>query len=196
MTPHPDSDRLKRAVQRCLASAGAWSGDIYRFSTPKWSTGTELLTGAGALKTGGRWHPIGLCRVVYASLDPLTAFHESLAHCKRYGLSLRTAMPKTVNAVAAKLHHVLDLTDGRLRQRLMLSERRILQEPWWLLAATSQEALTQAVGRIAWELELEGLVVPSAAHAGGKGLVYFPDRKRPHSVLTIINPDDLPARVP
>ena len=196
MTPHPDSDRVRRALRRSAASAGAWSGDIYRFSTPKWSTPAELLTGAGALTAGGRWHPIGLCRVVYASLDPLTALHESLAHCRRYGLSLRTAMPKTMNAVAVQLHHVLDLTDGRLRQRLMLSERRILQEQWWLLAEAGQEALTQAVGRVAWELGLEGLVVPSAAQAGGKGLVYFPDRKCPHSVLTIINPDDLPTRVP
>jgi RES domain-containing protein len=179
MTPHPDSDRIKRAMQRCLASAGAWSGDLYRFSTPKWSTTAELLTGAGALKAGGRWHPIGLCRAVYASLDPLTAFHESLAHYKRYGLSVRTAMPKTVNAVAAQLHHVLDLTEGRLRQRLMISERRIVQERWWLLAAAGQEALTQAVGRIAWGTQGRGAYRALGGPRGTQGSGLLPRPQAP-----------------
>jgi len=175
---------------------GPWSGDIYRFSAPVWSTPDELLTGAGALEAGGRWHPIGQFRAVYASLDPSTALAESLAHFRRFNLSIRTAMPKTVNAVAVKLHGVLDLTSGLVRQRLLLSEKRMLQESWWEREAKDEEALTQALGRVAWELGLEALLVPSAARPGGKGIVYFPDNKDSRSTLEIINPDQLPTRVP
>jgi RES domain-containing protein len=171
-----------------------WSGDIYRFSAPKWSSPNELLTGAGALDAGGRWHPIGQFRAVYASLDPLTALEESLAQSRRFNLSIRTAMPKTVNAIAVKLHVVLDLTNGLIRQRLVLSERRILLEPWWEREARDEEALTQAVGRVAWELGLEALLVPSAAKTSGKGMVFFPDHKDSRSTLEIINPDQLPTR--
>lgn len=192
MTPHPETDRLTRAMQRCLPLVAAWSGDVYRFSAPRWSTPSELLTGAGALRAGGRWHPMGRFRAVYASLDPRTALEESLAHARRFQLSIRTAMPKTLNAVAVRLHRVLDLTEGRTRQALVLSEKRILQEQWWLREATDEEALTQAVGRIAWELGLEALLVPSAANPGGQGLVYFPDHKAAHSTLEIINADQLP----
>jgi RES domain-containing protein len=183
-------------MQRCLTLVAPWSGDIYRFSAPAWSTTNELLTGAGALWAGGRWHPVGQFRAVYAGLDPLTALEESLAHFRRFNLSIRTAMPKMVNAVAVKLHGVLDLTNGLVRQRLVLSEKRILQESWWEREAKDEEALTQVVGRVAWELGLEALLVPSAARPGGTGIVYFPDHKDSRSTLEVINPDQLPTRVP
>lgn len=196
MTPHSESDRLTRAMQRCLRLVAPWSGDVYRFAAPRWSTPSELLTGAGALHAGGRWHPMGRFRAVYASLDPLTALEESLVHARRFHLSIRTAVPKTVNAVAMRLQRVLDLTDGRTRRHLVLSERRILQEEWWLREATDEEALTQAVGRVAWELGLEALLVPSAANPEGKGIVYFPDHKSARSTLEIINADQLPSPFP
>ncbi len=198
MTPHADSDRIIRAVERCLSAglASPWSGDLYRYAAPKWSTEVELLTGAGGLHSGGRWHPIGAFRAVYASLDPETALAETLAHCRRFGLEIRDSMPKTVNAVVAHLHHTLDLTTGRIRQRLGISESRLLAEKWWEHDMTDPEALTQAVGRIARELGLEALFVPSAASKGGKGIVYFPDNKLPTSTLRIVNADELPRTFP
>jgi RES domain-containing protein len=179
-----------------LPFAVEWSGDVYRFAAPRWATEAELLTGAGALKAGGRWHPVGLCRAVYASLDPETALAESLAHFRRFQVALRNAMPRTLNAVAVRLHQVLDLTDGRIRQRLGLSWDRMLQERWWEWEARDEEALTQALGRAAWEATLEGLLVPSTARNGGVNLVHFPDRRLPASTLEIINPDELPRHVP
>jgi RES domain-containing protein len=173
-----------------------WSGDLYRYAAPRWATEAELLTGAGGLHAGGRWHPIGAFRAVYASLDAETALAESLAHCRRFGLEVRDAMPKTVNAVVARLHSTLDLTNGRIRQRLGLSESRLLAERWWEQEVDDPEALTQAVGRIAREVGLEALLVPSAAQKGGKGIVYFPDNKLPASTLTIVNADQLPRTVP
>jgi hypothetical protein len=69
-------------------------------------------------------------------------------------------------------------------------------ERWWEREALDEEALTQAVGRIAWQIGLEGLLVPSAAHKGGVGLVFFPENKLAGSRLDIVNPKELPDKVP
>ena len=191
MIPHPEAQRLHRAMLRCLPFAGAWTGDLYRFAAPRWASPAHLLSGAGGFEAGGRWHPVGLCRAVYASLDPETALAESLAHYRRFQWPIRDAMPKTLHAVAAQLHQVLDLAQGAIRQRLGLSFKRILEERWWERQEQDEEAVTQAVGRAAFQLGLEGLLVPSAARAGGAGLVFFPDNQRPQSTLEIINPGEL-----
>jgi RES domain-containing protein len=196
MTPHPDFDRLAAAVVRCMPLVGGWAGDVFRFAVPRWATTAHLLTGAGALHAGGRWHPVGAFRAVYASLDPETALAESLAHYRRFGIAVRDAMPRTLNAVTISLHQTLDLTDGLVRRHLMFSLARMLAEEWWARQASDEEAETQAVGRAAQAAGLEGLIVPSAARPGGRGLVYFPDNRRPASVLTIVNPNELPRQVP
>jgi RES domain-containing protein len=196
MTPHPEYERLFAAVVRCLSLAGAWAGDVFRFAVPRWATAAHLLTGEGALHAGGRWHPVGAFRAVYASLDPETALAESLAHYRRFGVADRDAMPRTLNAVAVALHRVLDLTDGAVRRHLAFSQSRMLAEEWWARQAEDGEAMTQALGRAAWTVSLEGLIVPSAPRPGGRGLVFFPDNQLATSTLTIVNPNELPRRVP
>jgi RES domain-containing protein len=181
-------------MERCLAIAGPWIGDLFRFSTPEFATLKDLLTGEGALKAGGRWHPVGLFRAMYASLDPETALAESLAQHRRYEWPLRDAMPKTLVALGAQLCHVLDLTDGRVRQRLALSWQRIMKERWWEREANETEALTQAVGRIARHLGLEALLVPSVANPAGKNIIVFPDNRLVASHLIVHHPDKLPRR--
>jgi RES domain-containing protein len=183
-------------LQRCLPLAARWDGDVFRFAAPRWSTAAELLTGDGAYLNGGRWCPLRMFRAVDTSLDLETSLAEALAQYRRFGWSVRDAMPKLVNGVEVHLHHVLDLTAGPVRRRLVLSWDRLIGERWWERQANDEEALTQAVGRAAWEAGLEGLLAPSAARAGGVNLVYFPERKLPHSSLTIIHPEELPAGVP
>ena len=51
---------------------------VYRSSTPQYAKETDLLTGEGSRRFGGRWNPIGTA-VVYAALTPETAMAESLA---------------------------------------------------------------------------------------------------------------------
>jgi RES domain-containing protein len=166
---------------------------MYRFAAPRWATEDHLLTGAGALAAGGRWHPIGAFPAVYLSLTPETALAESLAHYRRFGLAIYDAMPKTLNAVVAHFHRVLGLTKGEIRRHLGLSLERIREEPWWEREASDQEALTQAAGRVARAVGLEGLIVPSAAHKNGAGIVYFPGCLLPATTLQIINPSELPS---
>jgi RES domain-containing protein len=105
-------------------------------------------------------------------------------------------MPRTLNAIACHFHRILDLTAGSVRQRLGVSGDRMLQEAWWERQERDEEALTQAIGRIAWELGPERLLVPSAARDGGLNVVFFPDHKDPASVLQVIHPEELPDHVP
>ena len=188
MITHPDSRRLAAGIARCLPLARSWEGDVYRFAAPRWATATQLLTGEGALRSGGRWHPIGQFRAVYASLDPETALAESLAHYRRFEIALREAMPRTLNAVSVSLRRVLRLTDGDVRRRLGYSLARMCSEEWWLHQERDEEAATQALGRIAHAAGLEGLIVPSAARPMGQGLVYFPDNQHRDSTLRVVNP--------
>ena len=146
VTPHPDYDRLARAVRRCLPLAAPWRGDVFRFAAPRWSTAAQLLTGEGAYRHGGRWCPIGTLRAVDASLDPETALAEVLVQYRRFGWAIRDAMPKLSNAVVVRLHRVLDLTAGPVRRRLVLSWGRIMAERWWERQANNEEALTQGAG--------------------------------------------------
>src|ERR1700687_5970826 len=88
MAHHTDSDRLTRALRRGMTRAGPWSGVFYRSSSPRYANKDDLLTGAGSKTAGGRWNPPDSFRVVYSSLDPLTAAEEALAHFRHYGLAI------------------------------------------------------------------------------------------------------------
>jgi RES domain-containing protein len=172
--------------------ARPWSGDVYRFAIPRWATRAQLLSGDGALRAGGRWHFAGAFRAVYASLSPETALAESLAHYRRFDIAIRTAMPRTISAIVVSLRRIGDLNDGLVRRKLGVSYAHMLQEEWWSRQSLGKEALTQCIGRSAFEAGLEGLLVPSAAMVGGRGLVWFPDNLHAESTLHIVNPDDLP----
>lgn len=192
MTPHPDSDRIRRAISRCGSLARPWSGDVFRFAVPRWATRSHLLTGQGVMRAGGRWHTVGLCRAVYASLEPETALAESLAHFRRFGVPIRDAMLRTLNAVAVQLHRVLDITNGLVRRRLAISISRILAEEWWIRQADDEESLTQCIGRHSFESDFENLIVPSAARSGGRGIIWFPQNLESRSRLEVVNPGELP----
>lgn len=53
----------------------------------------------------------------------------------------------------------------------------------------------QAIGRLAWDAEWQGLLVPSAANEAGVNLIVFPGNLvPPRSYLLIVNRDQLPPR--
>jgi RES domain-containing protein len=132
-------------------------------------------------------------RTVYGSLDVETAVAEALAHFRHFGLPVSKAMPRVIVALEAKLRRVLDVTDGATRRALGVSTRRMLEEPWREEQKKRREALTQAIGRLAFEANLEGLLVPSAARRGGVNLALFPaNLDAPKSWLRILSKDELP----
>jgi RES domain-containing protein len=195
MSSHPDSDRLARALARCLGRAISWSGELYRSSSPRYANKDDLLTGAGSKTAGARWNPPNSFRTVYTSLDPHTAVDEALTHFVDYGLPIAKAMPRVIVSLKACLRRVLDLTDGTIRRLLGVSKRRLLDEPWREQQKKGREALTQAIGRLAFDADWEGLLVASAARRGGVNLIIFPaNLDAPGSWLKIINKAELPRR--
>src|SRR5579871_6883865 len=112
MTPHPESERLARALGHCARFAGAWAGFVYRSSSPDYAGRDDLITGAGAKHTGGRWNPKDSFHTVYASLDFETAVAEALAHYRRFRIPEHMAMPRLFAALEVQLTRALDLRRG------------------------------------------------------------------------------------
>ena len=154
------------------------------------------MTGAGSRTAGGRWNPPGSFHTVYASLEVETAVAEALQHFRYYGLPVSRAMPRVMVSLEAKLNRVLDLRDGDTRRLLAVSERRMLAAPWREEQKKGREAITQALGRLAFEADIQGLLVSSAAHKGGSNLILFPaNLDPPKAWLRLINRTDLPPKM-
>jgi RES domain-containing protein len=190
--PHPDSTRLARGIWRCLPLATRLTGVIYRVTSVPRANPGDLIAGIGSQLTGGRWTPPGAFRAVYASRDEATALDEARQQNIRQGVPPWMALPLVLTAIEVDLEPVLDLTDGRLRRALRVSRGRMLREPWWLLQDRGQEALTQALGRLARDRGFAALLAPSAARPRGSNVVIYPDRIAAGGWLAVVNPDRLP----
>jgi hypothetical protein len=81
------------------------------------------------------------------------------------------ALPLVLTALEIDLQPALGLTDGRVRRALRVSRDRMLAEPLWLLQDRGQEALTQALGRLARDNGFGALLTPSAARPRGTNVV-------------------------
>jgi RES domain-containing protein len=186
MPLHPDSARLAAALARI--PAGRWSGVAYRSASPAYSGSRDLLSGEGVRRHGGRWTPPLLFPAVYASLSPEVAVAEALASFRHYGIAEADAMPRVLLALEIELEALVKLTDGRARRVLRVSRRRMLAEPWRQMQRLGREAITQGIGRAAFEMGLEALEVPSAADPSTGNLVIFPSRLRTGSRLHVRPP--------
>jgi RES domain-containing protein len=192
--PHPESDRLRHALDRWALRAVRYSGVVYRSASPRYANKNDLLNGVGSKTAGARWNPPKSFPTVYSSLDPHTALDEVLAHFRYYKIPVESAMPRVTVSIRVRVGTVLDLTDGKTRSALRVSERRMLDEPWREEQKAGREALTQALGRLTHELGWEGLLVPSAARREGMNLIIFPANLSRRSSLEILNVGDLPRR--
>jgi RES domain-containing protein len=186
----PTLEQLKSRLKRLVPLATAFAGTAYRSSTPPYAIEDDLLTGEGSKRNGGRWNPPGIA-VVYASLTPEVAMAETLAHNRYYGIAIEEAMPRTFVAIEATLQFVLDLREGGVRQRLQVSEERILSVDWRKEVRAGREPIAQMIGRAAHETDWEGLIVPSAAAPNGHNLLIFPDKLLAGSSITVLHPDRL-----
>ena len=191
---HTDAERLARAVGRCLPKhVRPWSGEAFRITAVRYANRDDVITGVGSKSAGGRWNPPASFATVYASLDAETALAEALAHFRYYGIPEIGAMPLVTVALKLRLRRVLDLTAGTVRSTLKVSATRILSDDWRKARARRRESLTQALGRTAYEAQLEAVVVPSAARLGAKNLVLFPGNLLPPgSWVQVLNRDELP----
>ena len=121
---------------------------------------------------------------------------EALAHHRYYGFAIETALPRVLVSIQVRLQRVLKLTDPKVRRILSVTRDQLVGEDWRAGNRSGEEALTQAIGRLAGDAQWEGLEVPSAADAAGVNLIVFPGNLlSPRSYLLIINRDQLPARL-
>ncbi len=176
LQPHPRFEKLLGATRYLVAREKPWCGVVFRSVAPRYASSHDLLSGYGARKHGGRWNPPGSFPAIYAGLTPETAVAEALAQFRYFGISDAEAMPRVIVPLAAELENVLDLREASLRRRIRVSGEQMRKERWREMQDRGAEALTQALGRAAHESGFEGLLVPSAAVAGGVNLVVFPLR--------------------
>lgn len=191
MPHHEESDRIERALAHCAQAQRPFRGVVYRATRMRYANRRDLLSGEGSRLHGGRWNPPGSCDAVYAALDAESAFHELLHSYRAYGVPLVSATPLVLVAIRVNLQEVLDLTDGRLRQRIHVSRQDLLEGDWLKTQESGAEALSQCMGRIACALGCEGLVVPTRRTT--PNLVVFPGNLKSGSVLAIENKERLPA---
>src|SRR5262249_43818078 len=158
---HPESERLRSVLARCADVAVPLSRLVFRCTTVEFATREDLLSGVGSLLYGGCWSPLGGFPAVYGSLDHVTMVEETYGLIQQAGCREEDLRPRVVVAIEAHLRQVLDLTDNRIRRRLRVSRKSLINEPWRDLQSRGMEALTQSIGRLAWELNWEGLLVPS-----------------------------------
>ena len=188
---NPPLDRLKDRLLRLVSSANPFEATVYRSCTPRFATRSDLFSGEGSRRHGGRWNPKGVA-VVYTSLTLETALAETLAQNRYYGIPPENAMPRLFVAMNVKLGKVLNLGEGSVRQHLRVSLERILGTDWREEAQAGQMPITQALGQASLEIGLEGLLVPSAAAAPiGQNLLIFPENLSPDSSLQLINANQL-----
>jgi RES domain-containing protein len=172
---HPWSRRIRSSLRRSLKYVESWSGTVYRAVFPRYATHTAILSGEGARTWGGRYTPRDIFAAVYASLDPQTALAEVLAEMQHQGLATVDAFPRIFVAIDVRLSRALDMTRVIAQRELGVTSDDLIADignP----PTRMEESLTQAIGRVAWELKLEGLIVPSARRITGANLVIFPDR--------------------
>ena len=190
-SPHSDFDRLLAVVLRLKTDAVSWQGHAYRVVGPRYLSPADIISGIGAMKGGGRWNPVGLFRTVYASLTPEAATAEALAHNRHYGIPDYQQLPRVLVSLEVSLAQVLDLTDAHVRRRVKTSLVRMMAEDWRAAQDAGQEALTQAIGRAAFEAGYEGMLVPSRSVRSAVNIALFVEQLKPTSRLDVLNPDVL-----
>jgi hypothetical protein len=119
-------------------------------------------------------------------LEPETAWFEYSQIAKSLGF--KSILPASIICARVDLNSVADLTDPRIRRRLKIKVAQ-LHEPW---SEDPPASFTQQLGRYAFDLGFDGLLVPSRKR-GGRNLNLFPENmKKSGSTLNIINEDQLP----
>lgn len=193
MNAHTERTALgKRLVGKLDDLAEPFTGTVYRFIAPKYSSVDDMFAGKGPLYADGRWLAKSSCLATYTALLPETALAEALASTRYFGFPEANAAPMVFVAAEAKIKQVIDLRNGKNRLRLRIPEAVILETDWRIENREGNEAITQAWG---WELHeagVEGFIVPSSAHRHGSNLIVFPGNLQRSSHLRVLSEVEWP----
>ena len=103
ISAHPRFDQLFHRIMACATHVVAVQSVVFRCTEPTYATESDLLTGEGSRKFGGRWNPALSFATVYSAFSDLTALAESKANHIYYGLDPADALPRTIVSVDMKI---------------------------------------------------------------------------------------------
>ena len=186
----PDSDEVFAGTR---SSPIPIDVTLYRACAMSYAKRNDVISGEGSKKYGGRWNPPGLFSVAYASFSPNVALNEALGTHKHLQIEPIDRLPLVIVALQCKLQAVLDLTDASNLRRSRLSWRKIFDEDWEALQAVGLQSISQRIGRVVFEKNLEGLIVRSARFPREKNMVIFPERLLPRSIFQVLHVERLPT---
>ena len=187
MVPHPEFESISsRLASRVTELQTGFAGDVFRFVDPRYSSPTDLFAGKGSLFSNGRWMAKGDSQTTYTCLEPETALAESLSASRYYGFPISNSTPIVLVSAHVRLNRVINLCEGKTRQKLRLSENTILRSDWRKDNGSEQESITQAWGRALHSHKIEAVVVPSAALRNGMNVIVFPQNLSSRSVLSVV----------
>lgn len=119
---------------------------------------------------------------------------EVLAHHRYYGIPIYAAMPRVFVAIEFNMSKMLDLTFGENRQRLGISEKRLLECDWRKEMVRGNIGISQTVGDSAYETGFEGMIIGSSQAKNGVNIIVFPDNLTKSSFVKVRNAEKLEDR--
>lgn len=191
IAPHKHFAEILTALDGGKDQARAWTGNGFRLAAVSHASAGKILSGRGSQEFGGRWNAAGTFAAVYCSLLPETAVTETMSRFRKAGLKARRPLPGVLVSLAIKLQSVLDFSDPHAFPAAESFLAKAKRENWQRLQDEGREASSQAIGRAAHQLAIEGILFSSAVVPGAKNLVVFPDSLRSKSFLRIENAADL-----
>ena len=152
-----------------------WRGAVYRVTTLDYPSAADILRGQGSYLNGGRWNAIGSFRAVYGSTSDVVAVEESRANADYAGIPFPVRTARLLVTIELDLRKVLDLTHSQTVEMMKVSADELRSEDWRKVQDQGVESFTQALGRAAFDVGLNGMLVPSAKVQNGINVVYFPE---------------------
>jgi RES domain-containing protein len=187
---------MLESLRLVLPQVRAFRGVLYRACDPAWANSRDLLTGDGSRAHGGRWNSPGSFAAIYLSQKFEGAIAEVLGLSGHYGFDPSARLPLTLVAIDAALESVLDLAEARVRKMTRLTLKLMTSCDWRQENTAGREAVAQALGRAAFDLGIQGIIVPSAVKRSLRNLIVFPANLGKSCHLRISKADRLPPPPP
>ena len=128
----------------------------------------------------GRWQRGSVVRAFYLADSEATAWAEWYRHSSELGVPPQSRLPRAMWRFDVELDGVADLTDPEVLTAHGVKALQPTRRQW---------PKTQPIGEACFRAGLPGLLVPSAAHAGGQVLVVFrPGDESPPGVTPMRRP--------
>ncbi len=173
--PYPKYDRLRDVLSDlCTNEVRPCCVRLYRFASLDYAHNKTFLSGEGALFCDTRFGLKGRYRILYGSTSPELAMQEVLAAYKYFGIQC-PSMHHIIRSFECDLTYTLDLASPHICALLGVSVNKIKTSDWRKAISAGREALTQAIGRDAFQCGLEALLAPSVHADKDFNVVIFPD---------------------